>query len=345
MYRFAAAILMAGMLLSAPEGAAAQQACDVYRVKRGDTLREINMRAFGNDNYRTLYRENRTEIGRNPNIIEIGMVLRIPCPDGQALAQAMPQSATADRISFVTANGYLPYTDESLPHSGLVTHLVSQSMLRANPSRRLDIVFVNDWSAHLEALLPRQAFDASFPWTAPGCETQGVLTQVEMYACQNYAYSDPLYEIVDGYFTRAGDGLERVSKASGFEGLRLCRPEGYPTGHLEEAGLMPPDVRLIQPTTAYACFQQLMAGAVDVVSLDTRAAARVLDDLGLTHQVNENPYVFSIRPLRVAFHTGNPKTEALVADLNRGLRILLETGEWTSIVQNGLKAAEPDLLN
>ena len=139
-----------------------------------------------------------------------------------------PSRPKSGPLSFVTANGYLPYTDESLPERGLFTHLVSTAMMRAAPAQPTEIVFVNDWSAHLEHLLPRQAFDASFPWTRPGCETQGELTSVELYACQNYLYSEPFYEIVEGFFSKVGSGHEDILDVAGFKGLRICRPEGYP---------------------------------------------------------------------------------------------------------------------
>ncbi|MEM9972049.1 MAG: hypothetical protein AAF762_13265, partial [Pseudomonadota bacterium] len=287
--RIAVAVLFVALATLLPGGADAQNACEFYRVKKGDTLRDINIRAYGNDNYRPLFRENRREIGRNPNIIEIGQVLRLPCLDGSLpSASSKPQPVvpqTGARITFVTANGYMPYTDESLPEQGLVSHLVRKAMLRGAPSKPVDIVFVNDWGAHLETLLPRQAFDGSFPWTRPGCETQGTLTSTEMYACQSFVYSDPLYEIVEGFFAKAGRGTEKFMSAQALVGSRICRPEGYPTGHLEEMALMPPDVTLVRPTSAYACFEQLVAGGVDYVAIDTRAGARILDDLKLTLDV------------------------------------------------------------
>ena len=340
----AAAILLLASLLTGPKLAEAQEACSFYRVKRGDNLREITMAAYGHDQFRMIYRENRAEIGRNPNLIAVGLVLRLPCLDGsvpKGSASAMiPQD---DAISFVTANGYLPYTDESLDHRGLFTHLVTNAMVRAAPETRLEIVFVNDWSAHLETLLPRRAFDGSFPWTRPGCETQGTLTSTELYACQNFVYSDPFYEIVDGFFAVPGTGFESVSDFDSLKGATICRPEGYPTGHLEENGLMPPDVTLVQPPSTYACFDLLLSGRADVVALDTRTGDRVLSDMGLVFQVAENQHLFSIQPLRVALHKSNPKTVDLIEDLNAGLKIMHETGEWASIVSNGLK--EHALMN
>ena len=347
-----AAALLTSMIVITPDRADAQTACEFYRVKKGDTLREIARAAYGTDQYRPIWRENRAEIGRNPNVIEVGMVLRLPCVDGSfpsqagsAATQATPEASAKETISFVTANGYLPYTDESLHQRGLVTHIVSQAMMRADPEQAIEIVFVNDWASHLEALLPRQAFDAGFPWTRPGCETQGELTSVELYACQNYLYSDPLYEIVEGFYARPGEGLDIALDFAGLRGTRICRPEGYTTSHLEESGLMPPDVTLLQPTTAHDCFSLLRTGKVDLVALDTRAADTVMRDLGITYDIASNPHLFVIQPLQVAVHRDNPGSEELIADLNRGLRNMLETGEWAAIVSEGLQKQAEALMN
>lgn len=340
----AATLAILGALTLAPAPVAAQEACSFYRVKLGDTLREITEAAYGNDNFRVIYRANRAEIGRNPDIIRVGTVLRLPCLDGTSPEEAAAPSGPVS-FSLITANGYLPYTDESLKGRGMLVRLVETALMRAAPGKPAEVVFVNDWAAHLDALLPRQAFDASFPWTRPGCETQGMLTPQELYACQNYAYSDPLYEVVEGYFARAGSGFETMIDFSGFEGARLCRPEGYPTGHLEEAGLMPPNVTLVTPPGAHECFQRLSAGEVDLVALDTRAGERVKEDLGLAFEIVENPHLFTIQPLQVAVHMDNPKSRELLDDLNAGLRIMLESGEWAAIVSEGLREHTAALVN
>lgn len=336
--------LIAGLIALAPAPSVAQDACSIYRVKRGDSLNDIAQAAYGDQNYTAIWRENRAEIGRNPNVIAIGTVLRLPCVDG-----SMPDEAKTDdepvTFSLVTANGYLPYTDESLSGRGMLVRLVETALLRAAPSKRAEVVFVNDWAAHLDALLPRQAFDASFPWTRPGCESQGMLTATELYACQNYAYSDPLYEVVEGFFAMKGTGFDTTMTHAGLAGSRLCRPEGYPTGYLEEAGLMPPKVTLVTPEGAHACFQALAAGQVDVVALDTRAGERVKDDLGLSFDIIENPHLYTIQPLQVALHSDNPNTEELLGDLNAGLKIMLESGEWASIVSEGLREHTAALVN
>lgn len=345
--RFPTMALLAALsaLLSAPAPAEAQAACELYRVQRGESLAEIATRVYGDPDYGQIWRENRAEIGRNPDIVRVGTVLRLPCPEGSPPQSAPAAPGAGGDVSFVTANGYLPYTDESLFQSGLVTQLVRQAMLRGAPEKSVEIVFVNDWAAHLETLLPRMAFDGSFPWTRPDCGEGAARTTAEDYACLNYVYSDPLYEIVEGFFSRPGLGFETLVNFDGMKGATLCRPEGYPTGHLGDAGLMPPDVVLVTPATPHACFERLLTGSVDVVALDTRSGERAMSDLGLTFEIAENPHLYSIQPLQVALHKDNPRSAELIADINRGLADMLATGEWASIVSEGLREHAGALVN
>lgn len=76
------AILCAGL------GTAAAQDCPVsHTVVRGDTLSLIARRYYGDPlKYRQIYDANRAAIGRNPSIIELGIVLTIPCKDGRTPA-------------------------------------------------------------------------------------------------------------------------------------------------------------------------------------------------------------------------------------------------------------------
>lgn len=312
--------------------ASAQTACERYRVQKGDTLREISKRAYGTENYRRIYRANRGTIGRNPNIISVGDVLVLPCRRGQTRAAVQPEApapTTSETLTLVTADGYLPYTDESLASRGLFTELVETAMMRAAPDAKVEVVFVNDWGAHLEHLLPRNAFDASFPWTPCGADE----------GCDGLIYSDPFYEIVDGFFARADSGLSEVIAMEGLAGVTICRPAGYPAEHLVDM-----DATIVHARGPHACFAQLDEGRVDLVALDTRTGDRVIDDLGLGERVVENPYLVTIAPLHVAAHTSNPRAEELLQTLNRGLGIMMESGEWASIVSKGLQS-RPRLTN
>lgn len=85
--------------------------CDsVYAVRQGDTLGTISQAAYGTtQRYRDLYAINRATIGPDINVIEIGMLLSIPClrnsatagsPEaGDATAQAT--APTTERVEIV----------------------------------------------------------------------------------------------------------------------------------------------------------------------------------------------------------------------------------------------------
>ena len=76
--------MLGASVLFGGAAAMAQTACEPYTIQPGDTLRAINIRAYGNDGYRALFEANRAVIGEDPNLIEVGAVLDIPCPPGSS---------------------------------------------------------------------------------------------------------------------------------------------------------------------------------------------------------------------------------------------------------------------
>jgi polar amino acid transport system substrate-binding protein len=171
-------------------------------------------------------------------------------------------------ITFVTGNGYAPFADEMLPGGGMMTQLVEMSVFRADPAIPYTMTFVNDWQAHIDALLPSGAYDLSFPWVRPNCEASEMLSPGDQLRCSDFVFSGPFYEIVDGFFALRDSGLQSVTKYADFEGKRICRPEGYTTGVLDAVGLSVPAITLVRPVEATDCFQALAAGEVDLVSID-----------------------------------------------------------------------------
>ncbi|SLN25674.1 LysM domain/BON superfamily protein [Roseovarius albus] len=76
-YLVASSLAIAG----ASGSAFAQEACSTYVIQRGDSLRELSMSVYGTADYRAIYDANRDVIGRNPNIIQVGDTLQLPCVD------------------------------------------------------------------------------------------------------------------------------------------------------------------------------------------------------------------------------------------------------------------------
>lgn len=333
-------------LIFAGSAAMAQDACNSYRVTRGDTLREIAKRAYGSETYMMIFDANRDVIGANPNNIEVGMLLDIPCADGSvpestaaaapAAVAAAPATGKDAPVVLITGNDFPPFTDESLPGRGMFTELVETAAIRSETKEAVEVKFVNDWDSHLETLLPAMAFDGSFPWSKPDCDKPEMLSPGDLNRCTNYIYSDPFYEIVDGLFARPGSGYDTATKYEELLGTKICRPEGYSTAHLDTAGLTEPLITLIRPVKVSDCFEQLMAGKVDVVSIDSQVAADSIKTLGLTNEVAENPNLNDVQALYVVVHKNHPRAAETLDIVNRGLHVMQDSGEWQSIVTEAL---------
>jgi ABC-type amino acid transport substrate-binding protein len=343
--------------------ALAQEACSTYTVQVGDNLRYIARAAYGDaDMYRVIYEANVGTIGEKADLIEIGAKLDIPCDPAAAVAtetaaaapeaapteatetltpvaatpETVPEAPLQAPIGLVTGNGYAPFADETLPGGGMMTQLVEMAIFRADPGIPYNLTFINDWQAHIDALLPSGAYDLSFPWIRPDCEGSTMLSPGDQARCTDFVFSGPFYEIVDGFFAMRDSGLGAVTKYADFEGKRICRPEGYTTGVLEAAGLTAATITLTRPVEVTDCFRALAAGEVDLVSIDAEVGDSALAELGLTAQVEQNPHLMTLLSLHVIAHKSNQRAIDMIGQLDAGLIEMYESGEWYEIVSSAL---------
>ena len=342
-------------LLLGGTAAWAQEACTTYKVRAGDNLRYIARAAYGDaDLYRVIYDANVAAIGAKADLIEIGTELVLPCETQSAEpvavvtpAAATPEPAASDSntaaptpalkpIGFVTGNGYAPFADETLPGGGMMTQLVEMAVFRADPGIPYNLTFINDWQAHLDALLPSGAYDLSFPWVRPNCEAPETLSPGDQTRCNDFVFSGPFYEIVDGFFAMRTSGLGAATKYAEFEGKRICRPEGFTTGVLDAVGLTAATITLTRPVEATDCFRALAAGEVDLVSIDAEVGDSALAELGLTPQVEQNPHLMTLLSLHAIAHKSNQRAVDMIGQLDAGLIEMYESGEWYDIVSTAL---------
>ena len=347
-------------LLLGGTAALAQEACTTYKVQTGDNLRYIARTAYGDaDLYRVIYDANVATIGEKADLIEIGTELVLPCdmspPAAETVAAvatpvtAAPETAAAapvaaatiKPIGFVTGNGYAPFADETLPGGGMMTQLVEMSVFRADPGIPYNLTFINDWQAHLDALLPSGAYDLSFPWIRPNCEAPETLSPGDQTRCNDFVFSGPFYEIVDGFFALRDSGLGTATKYTDFEGKRICRPEGFTTGVLDAVGLTAATITLIRPVEATDCFRALAAGEVDLVSIDAEVGDSALAELGLAAKVEQNPHLMTLLSLHVIAHKSNQRAVDMIGQLDAGLIEMYESGEWYDIVSTALTREGP----
>ena len=345
-----ALLALSGLVCGWAGVAAAQDiACGTtYVVSPGDTLSAISNRAYGvPGEYPTIYRVNSGTIGPNPGIIEIGMVLDIPCLDGAVPASTADNSvirreattellpAPEDRqIRIVTASDWAPYLNEDQEQGGMITEIVNVSMQKVTEEGGYKIDFINDWGAHLQPLISDSAYDMSLAWFRPNCDVVERLAEGSQFRCNNLDWSDPLYEEIIGFYTRA-DYPTPLSHSDMF-GTTICRPAGYSTFMMEEHNLMPPNITLVQPNSPSDCFRQLADGAVDGVVLSVDVSDDAIRSLGVQPQVKHIDTLDSVATLHAVTSKNNPNGLAYLAVLNDGLNQLKESGEWFSIVRRHL---------
>lgn len=369
---FASALGFAAML----GGAASAQSIPCgqhYTIGSGDTLQKVTRLAYGaGKSYHALYKANRDVVGPNPSAIEIGMRIFVPCLNGaqpavstsaststaasttSAVATASANTTVAravsaspsdalsanrrdNRIRFVTASGFAPFTDADLQNGGMVTELVDLAMKRAVRDDEYKIDFVNDWGAHFSPLLEDGHYEFGFPWYRPNCDVIEKLGENSQFRCRNLAWSDPVFEQVIGYYMRADDQSNPTTHA-GLFGRTFCRPVGWATFMMEEKDLTPPRINIINPATAAECFEALLEGRADVVVMASITADDTISKLGATDLVAEQARLSSIVKLHVVTSIDNPDADRLLGVLNEGIRSIRSDGKWFEVVQRHLIA-------
>ncbi len=347
--RFAAVTALALV----PPGASAQEACSTYTVREGDTLGEIAQSAYGSFDYQIIFNANRNIIGGNPNALEKGTVLQIPCEDGRLseqqelssiieaeTARQATRTTTTDLyeppIRFVSGDGWEPYVGENLTGGGFMVRLATTALHRGGNNRDYNVSWVNDWNSHKETLLPMGAMDVSVAWSIPDCTKVHLLSESMVTRCTEWDYSEPVYEIVMGMYALADSEYASATTFDTYLGSRICRPEGWSIFQLDEEGLKPPAIERLAPAGVDDCIEGLMNGTVDAVFLGLEIGDSMLQDMGLAQEVVANPYLTKLTAIRLVTHKTNPRGRVYMTLLNRGLNEMRQTGEWYDIVATGL---------
>ncbi len=345
--------------------AMAQTACQPYTIQPGDTLRAINLRAYGDDHFRPLYQANQLVIGPNPNLIEVGSVLDIPCagngtaagtpvrveepePREQPVPAAAPvqdpvpesemtapESPAALNVSFVTYDGNAPYSGRDLPNGGLATELLETAYLDTLPDAQIETTVVRDLPGFLRAM-GSEAYDVGFPSIRPDCNVIETLAVEMIELCAKYAFSQPFHEIPMAAWTLSGSPVSGAVDPAELSGSRICRPEGLFTFDLDADRLPGRGGALSTPANATACFEALAAGQTDVVSIPRNQAPPALAATGLEGRVVAVPALERGVTLHAVANQSNPAGVAAISRLNRGLAAMRADGSWFRIVARQL---------
>lgn len=304
---------------------ASQEPADLYD-SAGDTAREAAYSVDG---------------GPSPSLAEAAS-LAVPAsfrPDEPGIAgNAAGRGAAAmgsprdARIRMISAGDSAPYAGDTLPDGGMITELLSRALRSADAPEGFGVTFVANGRAHVEDLLADGAFDVGFPWYKPDCARPDRLSAEEQAACRDFEFSAPMVEVRFGYYVRRDSPLALVEAHDGLRGMRLCLPQGQFVSDPHHEGLIGPQVALEAGATAQDCFRKLAEGVVDAVQMVKPDAAGTLRAMGLADAVAEIEAIEIKRTLHAVVARSNPRGQAQLALINRGLRDLMESGAWFEIV-------------
>jgi len=353
--------LLASLAFGFP--AVAQEACSTYVVQEGDTLGAISMRAYGRLDYQALYNVNVEVLRSDPSAPPAGTVLRIPCEDGRASdAEDLPPSAEAaapvsppldaaapddetlgpyrPQIRMVSGDDWVPFADPKLTGGGLFLRITSTALERAGPNYRQMIGWVADWEAHIFVLLPSGAFDFATGWYDPDCANLASPSERTLYMCENFIFSDPIYDSLFGFFSKSDNPYAKAADFADLKGARVCRAEGNLFHDLEAQGLVEPDISIHLEDEEDGCIEGLLEGRYDVASFEVQYAGIIFAEMGITDEIIQSASLTSIQSSVAIAHASNPRAAEYIAHLNRGLAIMRASNEWADIVTKTLAEAE-----
>ncbi len=332
--------------------ALAQEACTTYTVKDGDTLGAIAQTAYGSFDYQNIFNAIRDALGANPNSVEPGTLLKLPCRDGRISADAEFGAVIAEQeaiasdkannseyhppIRLVTANDWAPFTDEGMKGNGMLVRLTTSALKRGGNDRDYTIDFIDDWNARLDTLLLSGSFDVSIAWDIPNCQIVDTMSDFAKTRCREFTPTVPIYEMVYGYYTLPDSAYAKVSRLEDLAGARICRMDAWPTWDLAEAGLTEPLITLIRPPLPKDCMEAVLNGEADITGMETESAFGAIRELEAGMKLVQNPKLSHIMSLHFTSHKPNPQSPLVTAILNKGITEIRQSGEWYDIVSSAL---------
>ncbi len=345
------AAMAIGLLGLGTTAAAAETCGGTYTVKRGDTLSAIADKHYKNAGMWTaIHNANLATIGDKPSRIQVGMKLSMACIEGlptglpggvevtdvvatsARVVQVQPGTAAVrHRINLLTGDDFAPFTAKAAHNGGLLTEVVQSAMTEAAPEKGFAIHWVDDWASHLDPLLSNALLDLGFPWYQPDCATTP-----DNYRCQNFHFSDPMFELLILLFTDKARPVAFNSDAD-IEGKTLCRPSGYFTFDLDQNGrrwLLDEKITLKQPRAVKDCFDMVLAGEADAVALNEFTGRAAIKEHGLEDRIDVVTQPLSVAGLHVVVHKSHPEAEDMLAMINDGLRGIRTTGGYQKIIED-----------
>lgn len=272
--------ILTGLVALFGVSASFAQSCGQYVVKPGDSLSVISANQLGSGvHWGRIYYTNQQVIGSDPNVIEPGMRLSLPCTGGEprvgdqdrTVQQPTPPQGTtttgdvagffppspnndggqtAPRPSGTSVVGgryqvELLTGDDYAPFTDLnlpddgMATAIVKAAFDTVPEVDASIYFQSPWGSHISKMLKTHKFDMGFPWFQPDCRRFRHLLTGDDAERCNFLFSREPIFDVVIPFYARVGRQVRLESDADLRGLRICRPVGYFTFDLAGRGLTP----------------------------------------------------------------------------------------------------------
>lgn len=341
-----------------------------YTVQRGDSLSYIADKLYKNVGlWTSIHTGNISKIGNNPNSIRVGQKLSMTCINGlpkglpggrevlaageTATVTSEPQTVTPEPqtvaraatpllttpelplVKIVTGDDFAPFTQRGLMNDGLMAEVVTAAMTNAVGDDGFDTFWINDWSSHLDAMMPAHLMEMAYPWARPDCDSNPTNQR-----CVDFHFSEPMFEYLVLLFVDNTRPIPFQTDAD-IEGRTLCRPAGYSTHMLDQDGrnwVSGNKITLVRPERVKECFELLTAGQVEGVVLNEFTARDAIKSMGLKDRIDAvQSKPVSITGLHVLIHKTHPQSDTLLTAINTGLSGIKASGQYGEIVNRHME--------
>jgi len=334
-------VVFYGLSVIALASSAAAQAdiCDTYVVTPGDTLRIIAEQYYGDRALSPIiYDANTGVIGPNPNLIELGMTLSIPCRADMSPAQPTALMATTGSTDttgtpdsnngfFVAVSGDTPFMDSE--GTGIVPELVAMALRIAGFETEPEIIRAASTDDVLQQATQPGAL-LSFPWIKPDCADPTLLSERSQNLCQNYVFSEPVYPVTLGLFARAGDPVVNALTTDDLSGRSVCIPGFHSEDILRKNAILEMDLAISYADNIGTCLAGLADKSVDLIVADYQSYSVSGPEYD---GVVDIPAFAEKTTLHAIASIQNPEALDLIKLANSGIGNMLESGIWFEIVK------------
>lgn len=231
-----------------------------------------------------------------------------------------PSSAQAETYPLVTGDDYAPFTGRNLAQKGLASVIVQRAFRRMG--HETTIAF-KPWKRGFSDVQAGK-YLGTFPygWNAK--------RDADFY------YSKPLYKFGQ-YMFALRDSDHTFQSMTDLTGKRVCLPLGYNPVRLKplaDAG----KITLVQPPDIQGCFRMLELGRADLVRVNDIVGWSVIQRMGdsrIKFRMLPNAVRESVEHFIVP--RSNPDGKTLMADFDRALTRMEETGEIYRLIERYLR--------